>query len=321
MKTLRLPQLALLLVPMAEPCVILFVDLAGSVNLYDRLGDELAKSLVLDLQRLLTTRVEQFQGHVQEVIGDELMARFDEPDAALGCSITLHRCAESYSQQHGQKLQLRIGLHYGPVIVDREENRLFGDTINLASRVTDIAQAGQTITTDKLVLRASSAWQESVRRFDITPVKGQKKSVVVYDLPWQHDDLTAIVAAEATDRSSKTVPSLTLGYRDTQARLTEHDGAFSIGRAMTNDLIVNADPVSRRHVSIERIRDHYILTDQSTNGTHLYFNNGETLYLRRQQSPLWGAGKIALGAPQEHGDEHVVQFNCGQASPVNYTTN
>jgi len=261
----------------------------------------------------LITEIQRFQGTVQEVIGDELMVLFTEPDAALACSISLHRCAENYSQQHDVTLQLRVGLHYGTVIIDQQENRLFGDTINVASRVTNIAQAGQTITTQALVQHASATWQSSVRQFDFTHLKGKRESFIIYDLPWQHEGLTAIVGIDAaTSHQGHSELLLSVAHGESVIELADHDGIFSIGRAITNDLVVAADSVSRRHVLIERIRDNHVLTDQSTNGTHLYMDNGQTLYLRRQQWPMSGAGVLALGATQDQRDDHLVHFACGQ---------
>lgn len=296
---------------MSETCVILFADLAGSVQLYRQAGDEAAKIHVLEVQRALSTRIEQFHGYVQETIGDELMARFAEPNTALECSTALHQCAENYSRQQQINLQLRIGLHQGAVIVDKTENRLFGDTINVASRVTSIAQAGQTITTEALVQKSSSAWQASVRLFDVTPIKGVKESLVIYDLPWKQDDLTSIMLATNLEAEQTSAPRLTITYQNSSIELIDLEAAFVIGRALTNDLVVTAESVSRRHVSIERQRDHYVLIEQSTNGTYVYLQNDETMFLRREQFPLIGNGHIALGAPREIGDDHIVQFTSG----------
>lgn len=302
---------------MAIHCVILFADLAGSVQLYRSVGDEAARGHILNLQRLLTASVEKFYGSVQEIIGDELLARFDKPDDALGCATTLHQCAESYSGSHQLDLHMRIGLHYGPVIVDETEKRLFGDTINIASRVTNIAQADQTITTDALVQNASSAWRANVRLFDVTPIKGIKGSLVVYDLPWKHDDLTHITSAGIQTADEQTSPTkLSIVYKGARVDIVDSPSAFVIGRAITNDLVVNADSVSRRHVSIERRRNHYILIEQSTNGTHLYLENSETLYLRREQFTLTGSGEIALGAPREAGNDHILHFTSGSSKPA-----
>jgi len=293
---------------MTTQCVIFFADLAGSVQIYRQMGDEVAKAHILELQKLLGIDIVRFRGSVQEIIGDELMALFDNANDALGCATALHQCADNYSRSHQVDLHLRIGLHYGSVIIDKVENRLFGDTLNLTSRITSIAQADQTITTDALLNQASSIWRASVRLFDITPIKGMEETLVIYDLPWKHDDLTNIMSSAIHTTEPASTPKLSIAYRNTRIDVSDTSSAFIIGRAINNDLVVRAESVSRRHVSIECRRNHFTLTEQSTNGTHIYLDNGETLYLRREQFALTGSGEIALGAPREVGKDHIVRF-------------
>ena len=301
-------------------CVVFFADLADSVALYERLGDAAARGHVLALQRLLGEQLEAFGGVLHQIVGDELMVCFDYPDRALACATVLHRCAMQYSQREAVWMQLRIGLHYGDIIEDTDENRLFGDTVNLASRVNGIAQGGQTILTEAVLDHAPPAWQGSVRPFDVTTVKGKAEPVQVYDLPWQTDDLTAIVSDNAPGSAAQPVRKqrLVLSYRDAETDLSDLDAPFSIGRAITNNLIVHADSASRRHVTVARARDQFVLSDKSTNGTHVTTDAGETLYLRRQEWPITGSGVIALGAPGDAGDSHVVAFRCEalQGAPV-----
>lgn len=290
-------------------CIILFADLADSVKLYTRLGDSLAKTHIQQLQKILSTEIQAFGGQIQEIIGDELMVRFELVDRALPCSISLHRKAKKYSEQHSLQLSLRIGMHLGAVIEDQGEHRLFGDTVNIAARVTAIAQADQTILTEKLLNAASSSWQTAARRFDLATLKGKENPIVIYDLPWLHDDLTAIVSpTDGTEESA--CQSLILMHQNQKIDLGDYTGVLSIGRAITNDLVIDADPVSRRHVTIERIHNHFVLSDKSTNGTHLFTHTGQTLYLRRQQWPMSGSGELALGATREHGTDHVIRFDC-----------
>ncbi|MEM9602857.1 MAG: adenylate/guanylate cyclase domain-containing protein [Pseudomonadota bacterium] len=297
------------------PCVVFFADLADSVHLYDTVGDATAREHVQAVQRLLGERIAAFDGNVHQIVGDELMVCFADADRALACSVALHHDAQQYSHAHGARLQLRIGMHYGEVITDTTENRLFGDTVNLASRVNGIAQAEQTILTEALLQRASPTWLTSVRQFDETRVKGKTELLKVFDLPWQTEELTTIVTARTDVPQPVDGHRLMLHYRGRDHDLSGLIGAFSIGRALTNDLVVTAESVSRRHVTIERVRDHFVLSDKSTNGTHLLTHEGNTMYLRREQWPMSGHGSLALGAPPDQNADHTLRFHCGVMEP------
>jgi len=286
--------------------VVLFADVSGSMQLYETAGDEAAKSLVIGLQGVLTTLIEDQNGEVQEIIGDEVMARFGSPNHALSCATAIHKCAEQFSRGRPTALQMRIGVHIGSTIIEQE--RMFGDTVNLAARVASIAQGEQTIITETLIKRADPHWQRLARKFDVTRIKGKSEPVVIYDLPWHQNDLTVIQQAPSTATNNCGV--LSLVYNDTTIELKKHEGPFSIGRALTNNLVVNAEPVSRRHTLIEHVRDRFVVTDKSTNGTHVYLNSGEVIYLRREQLPIWGEGQLSLGAPSNQAAGHVVNFSC-----------
>ncbi|MBX2885018.1 MAG: adenylate/guanylate cyclase domain-containing protein [Granulosicoccus sp.] len=290
--------------------VVLFADVSGSMNLYENVGDESAKSLIVGLQAQLSGLIESHDGLVQEIIGDEIMARFEAPDAAIKCAAQIHQSAEEYGLQQKVPVQMRIGLHVGSAII--EEHRLFGDTVNVAARVASIAQGGQTITTESLIQQAGEEWKKVARQFDITRIKGKSEPIVIYDLPWRSTDLTEIQQVAPQGETAQTRPGLTLSYAEQQIQLDEYQGSFSIGRALTNNLVVNAEPVSRRHTTIELVRDRFVVTDKSTNGTHVYLDSGEVIYLRREQLPVWGSGQLSLGAPSNQSQGHVVKFQCIQ---------
>ena len=298
-----------------RPYVILFADISGSMQLYETLGDSVAKTLVTELQGRLSLVVDECGGAVQEIIGDEIMARFIQVDAAVQCAVSIHQCADAFAKDSEHEILMRIGMHWGLAIV--EDGRMFGDTVNVASRVSSIAQGGQTIVTEALIENASARWRAIARRFDTTKVKGKSEPVVIYDIPMKPDEVTTIHSVVQDDAAME----LALSYGSKSVVFGSTDGVFSIGRALTNDLVVDADPVSRRHVTIERIRDHFVVADKSTNGTHVYIADGEAVYLRREQLPIWGEGQLALGAPaQRHfgaadgsadvNAAHVVRYIC-----------
>lgn len=290
--------------PIPQECVVLFADIVGSTRLYETRGDEAAKVLITGLQDQIAGTVERSGGDVHEIIGDEVMVRFDDIDAAVACACAIQETAEMFSASVGVSLPIRIGVNHGSTIVERE--RMFGDMVNVAARVAALAQGGQIFLTQAVVDRMASDLRSSARRFDTVRVKGKSAPLVVYDLPWGEYKVTTIVPVLRTH--DKRV--MTLEYLTSEFRLQEQTQGFSIGRDPSCDLVVNWRSVSRRHAVIEFNRDRFELQDISTNGTHVQLQTGQSIFLRRGSLPMWGAGQLAFGAALTEGEQHVVNYRC-----------
>lgn len=283
--------------------VILFADIAGSMHLYTHLGDEAAKTLILQLQEQQTIVIEAASGKVQEFIGDEVMARFSDCEAAVTASNRLHELATRFSNNTEVEIEMRIGLHYGPAIV--EAGRMFGDTVNIASRVAAISRSAQTITTQALLEQLPPAYKASARHYDVTTIKGKYGLLDIYELNWQSSGQTTMMLTRDNETARGT---MSLSFGDTVKILDLQTEKYCIGRAPGNDLIVHGNSVSRQHISIEVARGRFVVCDNSTNGTYVYLSNGEVIYLRREQLPIWGQGMIALGAPVDEGKDHLLNY-------------
>lgn len=282
--------------------VVFFADIANSMHLYNQLGDEGAKSLIVELQQQQSAVIAAANGTVQEFIGDEVMARFTRCEDAATAAASLHELAVEVSNTCDVKIEMRIGFHYGPAIVDG--NRMFGDTVNIASRVSAIAKSTQTIATEAAVEQLSPSLQATTRHYDITKIKGKYGLIDIYELNWQASGQTTMILTREEASSGK----MTIQFENVYAELDLQSETYRIGRAPENDLVVHGKSVSREHISIEVVRSRFVVADNSTNGTYVYLSNGEDIYLRREQIPIWGQGMIALGAPHDEGEHHVLNF-------------
>lgn len=284
--------------------VVAFADIAGSTHLYETAGDDVAKSLITGLQARISNVVMQQGGQVQEIVGDEVMFRFEDVSKSVSCACKIQEAAETYSIETGRQLSVRIGLHYGTTIM--EGGRMFGDTINTAARMVGIAQGGQIITSEEIVRKLGVEQQAMARRFDKVKVKGKQEALVIYDLLWKQTNVTLISSRSVS--VSEQLPIFILQYGDQLYNLHTEQVPFTIGRSSENNLVVVWESVSRRHASIEFNRGHFVLVDTSTNGTYVHPEEGESIYLRREALPLWGRGKIGLGAsPSEN---NMIRFVC-----------
>ncbi len=127
---------------------LLFTDLKGSTEMYERIGDLKAYALVREHFDLLRSLVAERGGAVVKTIGDAIMASFAEPVPALDAAAAMNR--EIRKVGGGEDLLLKIGLHTGPCIAVESNERLdyFGQTVNIAARVQGIAEAREIVVTE-----------------------------------------------------------------------------------------------------------------------------------------------------------------------------
>lgn len=128
-----------------ETTTIMFADVVESVRLMQQ--DELtAVKRVRELLRQIATDIVPLHsGIVLERRGDGLLIKFADGKSAAACALDIHRVADAASQrvEDSAIIALRVGLHTGDVLADTVA--IYGQGINLASRVTAIAGPGETV--------------------------------------------------------------------------------------------------------------------------------------------------------------------------------
>ncbi|MBT8334672.1 MAG: AAA family ATPase, partial [Deltaproteobacteria bacterium] len=146
---------------------VMFCDMEGFTPLSEKLGIEETYSIMDQVYEILIHKVHDYEGTVNEMTGDGIMALFgaplaleDAPQRAIRSSLAIHRGIAKFSTQLKQKrkdvpaIKMRIGIHSGPVVVGtvgndlRVEFKAVGDTVNLASRMERLSQPGTTYITE-----------------------------------------------------------------------------------------------------------------------------------------------------------------------------
>lgn len=293
---------------MTKRYTIMFADVARSMALFSALGDYQAQKHIVGLQKIISNAVPMHNGIVQDVIGDEVMSHFVSVDDALLCATKLHEYAMGYSASTGTDIKLRIGLHTGTVLMD--ESRIYGDTINVASRIAAVAIGQQTLVSAAVHAASSETLQSAMHWVDEAVLKGIDTPINVYELPWRADDYTAISAN--VPAMSETV--VEFQYNNIEFQLDANVSEISVGRGESNSVLVDADPASRQHLLLTLARGKCVVFDRSTNGTHVVIGDQSPVFLRREQMPIWASGSLALGAPPMPDDSNVIRFRCLQTT-------
>lgn len=291
---------------------VLFSDVVGSTRIYEVLGDQRAREVIALCIELMEGATAQHRGTVIKTMGDEVMATFPSADDALNAASQIQRSISTHPalQVEGQPVSVRIGCHYGPVVLESRD--VFGATVHTANRMTSQAKSGQVMTTAATVEHLSPEWRASVRQIDVATLKGQGAEITLYEVIWQTEDVTSMLpsisigAAQERNRAQR----LRLVLADRELVLDENRPQVSIGRADENDLVVRGNLISRIHARIELSRSKFLLIDQSTNGTFVNSLDGEESFVRRDSMQLKGVGLIGLGKVPEADSPQTIRFVC-----------
>ncbi len=176
---------------------VLFADMKGSLELLaDRDPEEARKLLDPVLERMMDA-VHRYEGTVNQVMGDGIMALFGAPlahedhavracYAALAMQEALRRYTEQIRRDHGIEVQIRVGLNSGEVVVRaigsdlRMDYSAVGQTTHLAARMEQLATPGTTRLTG-VTLKLAEGFVQVVPLGPI-PVKGVAGPVEVFEL-------------------------------------------------------------------------------------------------------------------------------------------
>ncbi len=176
---------------------VLFADLKGSMELLADRDPEEARKLLDPVLEQMMEAVHRYEGTVNQVMGDGIMALFGAPVAhedhavracyaALDMQAAMRRYAEEVRRAHGVVLQVRVGLNSGEVVVRaigsdlRMDYTAVGQTTHLAARMEQLAKPDTTLLTAD-VLRLAEGFV-AVTPLGPVPVKGLEAPVEVYEL-------------------------------------------------------------------------------------------------------------------------------------------
>jgi class 3 adenylate cyclase/tetratricopeptide (TPR) repeat protein len=177
----------------------MFCDMEGFTGLVEKLGPEEAYSIMDQVYEILIHKVHNYEGTVNEMTGDGIMALFgapialeDAPQRAIQSSLAIHREIVRFNNRIKQEresmppLKMRIGINSGLVVVGtlgndlRVEFKAVGDTVNIASRVEGLAKPGTTYVTEE-----TFKLTEGIFRFENLgekKVKGKDRPLNIYQV-------------------------------------------------------------------------------------------------------------------------------------------
>lgn len=158
--------------PLGPPAIV-FVDLSGFTRLTRERGDELAVRIATSLQRRADEAAQRHSGRLVKLLGDGAMLRLTDATAGVDAALDLVEVMRGEGT-----LSAHAGVHAGPVI--ERDLDVFGQTVNLASRIADVARPGEVLASRAVVEQAGdddAYWFEQIEDADL---KGVSDSVALF---------------------------------------------------------------------------------------------------------------------------------------------
>lgn len=176
---------------------VMFADISGFTAMSEKLDPEEVRSMINACFERLGAVIDQYGGHIDKFIGDEIMALFgapaaheNDPERALRAALDMMAALEVFNDEHAGLIPKRLALHFGInsglVIAggigtrQRQDYSVMGDTVNLAARLEDLSEAGETLVGEDTYRLTAPLFEFEA----LKPVvlKGKEKPVQVYRL-------------------------------------------------------------------------------------------------------------------------------------------
>ncbi len=178
---------------------VLFCDIRGFTPMSEELSPKEVVTFLNDYYTIMSEIVKQYNGTVNQFVGDEVFAAFGAPEMfpdnetnAVFCAIkmmeNLSKLNEKYQEKFKREIQIGIGVNYGEVVAgnvgsaERIRYSLSGDTVNTGKRIESITKDHP-----NSILISDSIYERSKEMIDAKAwepiaVKGKKDKVLVYEV-------------------------------------------------------------------------------------------------------------------------------------------
>ena len=278
-----------------KQAAVLFCDICGSTSYFEKYGEEAGGKMIRACRQVVGDAI-RAQGGELRPVADQMVAIFPNADALMMAGSAAHAAVAASAtvkivrgQAPPEPVRIHSGAAFGTVGID-DAGEMFGDVMNVAARICDLAGPDQFFVTKTLASRLSAVNRAETRVIGSFPVRGKSASLDVLEVIWAKEGLTARAPAPAVEESWVEVR-----FGDQIARLAPNKTKVKLGRGTTNDVVVTDRAVSREHAEVIHRRGRCYLVDRSTNGTYLRPGRRKPHHLHREELLIEGEGTFSLG--------------------------
>lgn len=282
---------------------VMFADIAGSSQLFERLGDTEAMHAVERCLKRMSRSIDAFHGRTVQVVGDELLAAFETAESACQSAIDMQQRVADIPPISGLKLAIRIGLHVG-LVTDRD-GELTGEVITNAARIVGAARRDQILCSSDLVNELGPQTQLSLRPMpDLASIPQNGGQFEVFQVEWSIHP----IPGQFSVLSIMPATRLSVCYRDKSHLLDDKMRVLTVGRDLANKVHIDDRKASRSHARIEKRNSGFYLVDTSTNGSYVSLAGRQEVLVKHNEILLEGNGSISFGASKSDPTAAVAEF-------------
>jgi adenylate cyclase len=268
---------------MTNPIYVFFANIVSNALLQESIDDQHTQRVMSSMQRQMTATAEACNGEVVKSDGESFMCNFASVGDALNGAAAIMWAVESGTFPEAWQFSVKAGL------CSSEEMLLFDNWAQLAQ----LARPHQILVTSEIAKKVTAI--SPFRMTELPAVRINVHSSPVWEFRWRESDLQESASRSLDlDESPKHYPALIIQTEGFKRIIQREGDTISIGRDISNDLVISESIVSRHHVHITMRNGRAVLSDQSTNGTYVFPADGKPLLLLRDQTKLSGHGKIAF---------------------------
>lgn len=176
---------------------VLFTDIKGSTAYFEKFGDAAGLLMVHRCNTMLSQVVERHGGRVIKSIGDAIMAGFEDHCEAVAAAIEMQEAvtAENAAKPEARRVAIRIGINFGLGIVKSDD--VYGDVVNVASRVEGAASPEQILISDRLHNMIAGEQRFRCRHAGRFALKGKAEVSDLFEIVWRQNADTRPAASHS----------------------------------------------------------------------------------------------------------------------------
>ncbi|HKW03680.1 MAG TPA: adenylate/guanylate cyclase domain-containing protein, partial [Nitrososphaerales archaeon] len=164
---------------------IMFTDMVGYTKL-TQTNESIALDLLEKHNKIIRPILLSYNGTEVKTIGDSFLVEFRSALEAVQCGVELQKALGKFNESSAEKILVRVGIHVGDVV--ERGSDVFGDAVNIASRIEPLAKAGEVAISEQVYAQVRNKLDLSLSKLDVQELKNVAFPIEVYKIVIHEDE-------------------------------------------------------------------------------------------------------------------------------------